>query len=340
MQLIRNHFLALFGYAALFGPPVWKAVKPVLQWLGDFDLIISRIEDPDWMGAVMRFILDPPGWLIVVMMIVGIILIFWDGRRTQEVKQSGGDGFSATGDVSWPPKRSWIQRVEPSHIIILGLVIALGGTIWQWRRVPVLVPDPQIAQLQSQVDSLTKRLAAAATPLPLAKQAEAPALLMPRDVQRLLEALGEAQYLSEKSITPALGAIDSWAVNWRGLLRNGNGEVVYVTGRDTLKRDVWDKIDALLAKYPAYQTQLQAAFALEIPAAKNELSRALEDAIDTVKKYPKNAPPDMDDLMEPRFKELIKQSNLAWNWWAEARQRITEMTANLKSKGTAEYAKR
>jgi hypothetical protein len=169
---------------------------------------------------------------------------------------------------------------------------------------------------------------------------ESSAPLLPRDVQKLLEALGEAAYLSEKSITPTLGAIDSWAANWRGLLRNGNGEVVYVTGRDSLQREVWDKIDALLAKYPTYQTQLQGALALEIPAAKNELSRALEDAIITVKKYPKNTPPDMDELMEPRFKELIKQSNLAWSWWSEARQRITEMTANLKNKGAAEYAKR
>jgi hypothetical protein len=48
----------------------------------------------------------------------------------------------------------------------------------------------------------------------------------------------------------------------------------------------------------------------------------------------------MDDLAALQFKELIKQSNLAWGWWVEARRRITEMTTNLKEKGVAEYEKR
>jgi hypothetical protein len=233
-----------------------------------------------------------------------------------------------------------LRLIEPFHIIVLGLAIATAGAFWQWRRVPI--PDPRIAQLESQVNTLNKRLASAPTlpPVASAKPVETSPQLLPRDVQVLLEALGEASDLGEKSIGPTLGAIGSWAVNWKGLLRNGNGEVVFTTARDSLKREVWDKIDVLLAKYPKYQIQLQGAFALEIPAAKNELSKELQDTIIAVKKYPKNAPPDMDDLMEPRFKGLKEQSELAWNWWTEARQRIAEMTNNLKTRGVAEYAKR
>jgi hypothetical protein len=259
----------------------------------------------------------------------------------------------SVGVLSWPlreaekraeiaaiiihPKRA-LRLIEPLHIIILGLILAAAGTLWQWRRVPQ--PDPRIAQLESQIDILNKRLAVPPPTTPLERSPDASRRLLPRDVQRLLEALGEATDLGENSISPTLGAIQSWAANWKGVIRNGNGEAVYVTGRDSLKRDVWDKIDTLLAKFPTYQMQLQTAFALEIPAAKNELSKSLDDAINTVKKYPKNAPPDMDDLLEPRFRELIKQSNLAWNWWSEARQRIREMTANLKDRGVAEFSRR
>lgn len=53
--------------------------------------------------------------------------------REALARQSGGDRFSATGIVYGSSPRTWIQRVEPYHIIILGLAIALCGVIWQIR---------------------------------------------------------------------------------------------------------------------------------------------------------------------------------------------------------------
>jgi hypothetical protein len=63
----------------------------------------------------------------------------------------------------------WItESVEPSHIIILGLVIAFGGVIWQQRRTPS--PDPRrVAELQSQLATVQQQLAETArawSPLP------------------------------------------------------------------------------------------------------------------------------------------------------------------------------
>jgi hypothetical protein len=54
-------------------------------------------------------------------------------------KQSTGDRFSATGVVHGPSRRTWIQRVEPHHIIVLGLAIAAAGVVWQYlqsRQIP------------------------------------------------------------------------------------------------------------------------------------------------------------------------------------------------------------
>ena len=51
----------------------------------------------------------------------------------------------------------WLSKlIEPSHVIILGLVIACGGAVWQWRRTPP--HDPKIATLESQVAALDKEL--------------------------------------------------------------------------------------------------------------------------------------------------------------------------------------
>jgi hypothetical protein len=70
----------------------------------------------------------------------------------------------------------WIKKVEPSHVIILGLAIALGGVAWQMLRAPaqgqlttgntestagdVSRPDPKIAGLQSQLDGTKSQLEA------------------------------------------------------------------------------------------------------------------------------------------------------------------------------------
>jgi hypothetical protein len=54
--------------------------------------------------------------------------------------------------------------LEPWHIIAVGLTIAVGGLMWQWRH--VAATDPQLAQLKSQVEDLTKQLATTAPTKP------------------------------------------------------------------------------------------------------------------------------------------------------------------------------
>jgi hypothetical protein len=254
-------------------------------------------------------------------------------------------GFFAIACLVWwsLSNRDWLMpALQPLQVIALGLAIALGGLIWQWKRQSP--PDPQIAVLQNQVDGLRQQLFAAkevspsppvnATPAEIAKP------LPPRDVQKLLEALDELYSVGEANMWPVVSSINSWSVNWRGVLRNSNAEQMFSKLRDDLRSQVPDRIDTLLAKYPKYDATLQVALALDFPAAKNELSKALQEVVDGVKKLPKNAPPETDDLVAPQFKELTKQSELAVEWWAEARRRISEMQTSLKNGGTAEYAKR
>jgi hypothetical protein len=98
------------------------------------------------------------------------------------------DGSSGTirRVCSQPPRRAWIQRVEPSHVIILGLAIAVGGVIWQqWRRAPVAM-----AGLQQPLTSYlptSSTTTAPVTPPPIITTA-------PADVPKKLAAivLGEA----------------------------------------------------------------------------------------------------------------------------------------------------
>jgi hypothetical protein len=227
--------------------------------------------------------------------------------------------------------------IEPFHIIILGLAIATAGAIWQWRRV-----DPQIALLQSQVDQLRQQIASPPQAPPIQKPTKEPESkpLSPRDVQKVLEALDEISKYGEAIMWPTINNLTMWAVNWRGLVRNSNAAQLFTTSRDDLKHEVWERIDGLLSKHSKYDSILQSALALDHPTAKNETANALQACIEAMGKLPQNYPPAMDDLLEPQFKELIKQSGLLYQWEVEARRRITEMQENLKSKGVADYAKR
>lgn len=75
-------------------------------------------------------------------------------------RQSTGDVLSAAGIVhSMPSPRTWIQKVEPSHIILLGLVIALGGVIWQMRRASLAVErGGDVPAMITPVPSLTTKV--------------------------------------------------------------------------------------------------------------------------------------------------------------------------------------
>jgi hypothetical protein len=49
-----------------------------------------------------------------------------------------------------------VRLIEPSHIIILGITIAVIGVVWQMRRTPSI--DPRVAELQSEIIDLNQKL--------------------------------------------------------------------------------------------------------------------------------------------------------------------------------------
>jgi hypothetical protein len=86
--------------------------------------------------------------------------------REALAQQSGGDRFSAIGVVYGPSRRTWIQKVEPYHIIILGLLIAVGGVAWMFARASQSAKNSAtdraaiiIAPFQAQIDSLNRQIA-------------------------------------------------------------------------------------------------------------------------------------------------------------------------------------
>jgi hypothetical protein len=92
-------------------------------------------------------------WTIIALIVAFafLVLLLWDFKNPVRAKCAQALGWGR------PKIQRILARVEPSHVIILGLTIALIGVIWQWRKVPPT--DPKIAQLQSQLGTAHTQIA-------------------------------------------------------------------------------------------------------------------------------------------------------------------------------------
>jgi hypothetical protein len=120
-----------------------------------------------------------------------------------------------------PPRA--IRLVEPSHIIILGLIIATAGVIWQWRREPA--PDPQVALLKTRLTALNEKLSSKelenkqVAPTPAAKAemvstvptAPPPASrkkFMESEARHMIEALSTIQEILNRKVSSSASSMD------------------------------------------------------------------------------------------------------------------------------------
>jgi hypothetical protein len=80
-RFIRAFWLSLVGAALFFYNAVWPGIRWLLDWAGNLDFIASRIADPGWVGVVIEWVLDPPGWASALLAAAGLAFITWDVRR-------------------------------------------------------------------------------------------------------------------------------------------------------------------------------------------------------------------------------------------------------------------
>jgi hypothetical protein len=75
---ILLHWRKILGGAVL----IWTVIREIIKFAGDVDFVITRSQDPGWVAVVINALLDPPGWLTIPLILVGLLLIYWDSRRT------------------------------------------------------------------------------------------------------------------------------------------------------------------------------------------------------------------------------------------------------------------
>jgi hypothetical protein len=125
MNFVRRRIVGLLGALAVFWAVAGKLIKSILQYFGNFDLIISRVEEPSWIGTLghlaLEGFLNPPSWLLIPIVIVGLLLIWWDRKEPHKTILRGINMF--------------FQYIQPIHLVAAGLIISLLGIAW-WALQP------------------------------------------------------------------------------------------------------------------------------------------------------------------------------------------------------------
>jgi hypothetical protein len=85
---IRRHWLVLAGCLPLI-PPATKGALSLVNFGGNIDFVISRSQNPGWVGRMINWLIDPPGWLILPLIALGLTCIYWDAKRQLVTRGTG-----------------------------------------------------------------------------------------------------------------------------------------------------------------------------------------------------------------------------------------------------------
>ena len=110
---VKRHWLAIFGAVPLLVPLI-RFAKWLVTLGGDVDFLVSRSEDPGWVGAMVNFIIDPPNWSIAPMIMAGLILIWLDGKRSRPaatVERAAEPDYARLNEPAAPLKSTISSRV-------------------------------------------------------------------------------------------------------------------------------------------------------------------------------------------------------------------------------------
>lgn len=93
---------------------VFTITERVVGWGGSIDFLLSRSKDPDWVGAVLKFLVASWDSISSILMLLGVGLIVWNERRRYErmVRQAISDLATAQDGVLFESLSALPERIE------------------------------------------------------------------------------------------------------------------------------------------------------------------------------------------------------------------------------------
>jgi hypothetical protein len=188
MALLKNRWVQFLGTLGLLWQLValvWKGLRLFLEWAGNIDFAVERVDNPGWVGAVIQFFLDPPGWVTLLAVVFGALVLLWSGWWHRpaplsgyghiKMKDSGPELVTSSGVTSITDAGendvivtfdstsvlSGRSRLDPTFVIIAGVVItAIGlatlsaGFVWRISRAAQAAPT-ETASTETTIPTAT-----------------------------------------------------------------------------------------------------------------------------------------------------------------------------------------
>ncbi len=135
MHWLRHHWIALLGAIPLI-PPTLKWLGWLVSRGGDVDFVISRTNDPAWVGTMIGWIINPPGWAILPLIAGGLFLIWLHVRRRSDAPvkdqittpQKTDPHYDTRPEKATPSGGQLVELGQ--NIIIATVVVACIGLVF------------------------------------------------------------------------------------------------------------------------------------------------------------------------------------------------------------------
>lgn len=300
MRWFRQSAIGVFGDLFLILPFLPRVLEWVLESrivrlglemanLGQaVDFIIQHLENPGWLGNV---------WLQVGIVIVGLLLIFWDRKRP-----------------NWLPS----PELRPRPMIVTGLMIILVGVIAGAVLIGIGLRNQTKASIQTVATQVQAEQPQSAQPL-----------FTTEDIRKMLTALGQMQTIVGTQVRGAYEATQFVSLDI--LKKEGSSALIAKLQpiRDAMRRANAD-LNQLFFDYRYYNAELRPVLA-GYDSALGWQDGSLTPIIDDLNKYSSGPPDVLEALIRDRFIEWANgRSSHFGKWYGGAEVRIANETKKIR----------
>ncbi len=104
--LLKQRWLTVLGWATII-PTGIKGFWSFVGHAGDVDFFLSHIRDWGWARDIIAWLIDPPSWSLIPMLVIGFVMIAIDNRRM----------VGRTSNLQ--------AGVRPKAIVFLGIIFSI-----------------------------------------------------------------------------------------------------------------------------------------------------------------------------------------------------------------------
>jgi hypothetical protein len=229
------------------------------------------------------------------------------------------------------PIRTANELVDPSHVIIVGLLIVMAGIIWQWR---------QPSRLQNRITELEQQLAPvvatpAIAPSPPVEKPKPPRI--GKDAERFNEALAQIHGLIETklkvSINRFTGLVPSFPANF-SFDNYASALAALKQGLSSIEADEKDIDDVSKQKEFSYLRNdirsIVTPSGFYVPGAERDLQREIRDFLDMLEIFSKRFPQPNDEITYVLTAQGQRLRPQLFSYAEWARQTVEKIEAERK----------